>query len=282
MGLIEEGYNSFRNADDWKKKLGLESVLPGAGSAYGAVQDFAPNLMPDFLKPTPDNKPAPIAPNIPAFQQYQGAFNNGDQTTLHPDLQAKSPNTIAGPTAFAGTGLAAQEAGTIRGADGNTPWEALLKQRQAGEQSQLSSDVGAQSLSQAEAAKGSLASKGGLRAGSAQRIDLGSARQAQDAQQNVSRQGALGQLGIGAEAEQNRLGTLGNVSQSQQNIWDTTQRLDHNAQVTNANNQFNTEQFNIDNVLGERGRQAASAQEGYNQDINKWIGQVYAGGLGRK
>ncbi len=268
---------------EWMKTAGLGAVNPALGMSYWGASNYAPGVVPDFLKPTEQKGPAPIAPDIPAFEQYKGAFNNGDQTTLHPDLQAKTPNTIAGPTAFAGTGLAAQEAGTVRGADGNTPWEALLKQRQAGEQSQLSSDVGAQSLSQAEAAKGSLASKGGLRAGSAQRIDLGAARQAQDAQQNVSRQGALGQLGIGAEAEQNRLGTLGNVSQSQQNIWDTTQRLDQNAQEANANNQMATQQFNIDNVLGERARQAASAQEGYNQDINKWIGQVYSQGLaGRK
>ncbi len=200
--------------------------------------------------------PAPFsAPNATSLIEKNGM--------LAPTLQLKGQPDVANTLDTSALGELQKEG---MAAPGTSAWEQMMLGSQGLNEANQRDSANANAASGLTGAYSDLATHGGLSTGSRERLAKGGMTNLAEAKQQVARQGTLDRLGIGTQAEQNRLGILGALPGQQ------TQAASFNAGLAQNNRDYSTNvaNTNISNSLAEQGREDQYKQQNYTDQMQDW------------
>lgn len=200
--------------------------------------------------------PSPFA--VPQFQT--GLDGNGQLDAMY---------RLTGQPDIANT-LNTQGLEKLRGeatqAPGSSLWESLMNQRQDVTDQQGRDSANANSGSAASSAMSRLASSGGMSSGARERVARDAARGLSAGRQQVASNSAAARLGIGTQAESNRLGLLSALPGQElaKSSYDTGLAQDNRNYSTGINS------FNIGNTLGQMNNANTLKQQTYSDQMKEW------------
>ena len=169
--------------------------------------------------------------------------------------------------------------GQALAAPGTSEWERMARDRQALEQAGLRTGAEQRAATAASQARSSLASRGGLSSGAAERLQGQSLREALLAKQGVAAQGAQARADIGLQAEQMRRQDLGNLA---------SQELAYlQPQFQNRQGTLAAQQFNVEKALQDKYAEDQAKQLAYQEQMKSWAAAqqanaISAAGQGKK
>lgn len=205
---------------------------------------------------------------------------------LLPGFKQNDPEKLSGTANAALAGLTPDQRGinALRDratATGPSAWAGLAKQTQGLEEQQLRDKTAAQGASGAASAWDQMAMRGGASGGSRERIAMDSARNTANNMQNVAMQGNTARLGIDTADEQQKLDLLkGMPAAEAANLAPQLQRSQMliGAQEGDINRQGQTDQFNINNMVGDTQSQNAFNTLKYQEAMKAWAADRTAQG----
>lgn len=191
---------------------------------------------------------------------------NPDGTPIRPEWESqlgqdgllKDPYKIAADLSVDQRGLEKYRERAL--GTGDSAWAKLAKEQQGLEEASLRDKLGQQAGSAQAQARSSLAMRGGLSGGAAERIAKSGARDQMAGAQNLAAQGAMARGNIGLQDEQMRTQMLGNLPGME---LQAMQPQLQNKQI---------QQWNIDKALGENLQKRVFDTNTYNQKMQQWAG----------
>lgn len=207
-------------------------------------------------------------PYVAAEMQKRGL--NPDGSPIRPEWESqqgadgllKDPYKIAADLSVDQRGLEKYRERAL--GTGDSAWAKLAKEQQGLEEAGLRDKLGQQAGSAQAQARSSLAMRGGLSGGAAERIAKSGARDQMAGAQNLAAQGAMARGNIGLQDEQMRTQMLGNLP-----------GMELQAMQPQLQNK-NIQQWNIDKALNENLQKRAFETNKYNQKMQAWAGQGQA------
>lgn len=218
----------------------------------------------------------PYANRKPAFHVDAGPRPTlGPYTTLRDDktgLLANPNYNLSAGNPIVQDKRALEALRTRALTEGPSTWAQLMNQKQALEEAQGRSDIGAQAGTQAAQARSQLAQKGGLTGGSAERIAASSAKNAMNLRQQLAGQGALTRANTALQDEQQRLDLLKSLPGME------LQAIE--PEFKNRAAQMQAQQFNIEQALKDKYSQDQYNMMKYQNDMQAWAAANQANAIG--
>jgi len=220
----------------------------GIGNAGGWRDEQQRRILPFLPEQTP-------MPEYKGYDSIRGPGGLLSQKDLNLDYGPSIANNL-------NTGAIQGMRDVALAAPGTGAWEQMARQRQGLEEQSAGDKAQALGASAEAMGRSALASKGGLSSGASERLAKGGMRDRLMAMQDVGRQGQMQRADIGVNAEQQRLGMLGQLSGQELNYL--------NPQFKEREMQMGSNQFNIQNALQQKQNEEAAKLREYQMKMGTY------------